>query len=312
MNWLAKALVQKSLSIVPGGGVLNDMLQDLRVSKKVRVQRLFEQKLLRARPVIDFYNSSGKKFENITMLEVGTGWVPTFPIILSLIGMKRIVTIDHVPHLDFGLALDSLELIESRLNDISFLSSVPTSLLEERLSLVNRGNLAGFLESLRIEYMAPEDISSLSLPSASFDLVFSNGVFEHVAESVLREASKEFYRVLKPTGDYINVIGLHDHFDKIDRNISRVNFLKFSERQWRFIAQNKISHINRLRLSEHLEIMQNVGFVNRVLQREVDEESLHILKNLAIDKKFRDFDKEDLATVLATIASQKSDHVDRQ
>jgi SAM-dependent methyltransferase len=53
-----------------------------------------------------------------------------------------------------------------------------------------------------------EDITNLTFPSNSFDLLTSNGVMEHVPEDV--QGYRECYRVLKPGGSLVFTVPLYD------------------------------------------------------------------------------------------------------
>jgi SAM-dependent methyltransferase len=58
-----------------------------------------------------------------------------------------------------------------------------------------------------------EDITNLTFPSTSFDLLTSNGVMEHVPEDV--QGYRECHRVLKPGGVLVFTVPLYDTLESV-------------------------------------------------------------------------------------------------
>jgi SAM-dependent methyltransferase len=66
-----------------------------------------------------------------------------------------------------------------------------------------------------------EDVERLSFPTASFDLVISNDVLEHVVNP--RMALEEACRVLKPRAEMLMTVPFHLNVEKSERRAELVN-----------------------------------------------------------------------------------------
>ncbi|MFX1521493.1 MAG: methyltransferase domain-containing protein [Promethearchaeota archaeon] len=231
-----------------------------------------------------------------TVVEIGTGWEPICTILLYLMGVKICHTYDHVRHVRFNLAEMLVRIIENQLDEISKISSISLSILEERLSkLKTSTNLDDFLSKANINYHAPADASKTGLEEGSVDLVYSYAVLQAVPEKVIYDLTIESKRILKKSGVAYHVIGLHDPYVGFDKSITRVNFLKYPESLWSFFIKNKISYNNRLREKQYLDIFKECGAKIVWLENKMDPNDIEYLKNMKIDKSFHGMSYEELA-----------------
>ena len=93
-----------------------------------------------------------------------------------------------------------------------------------------------------------------------------------------------------------------DHFSEVDDRITTVNFLRYSERQWRRYAGNRYNYHNRLRIDELESIVHGAG-LEIVLQRaEVDPIAMRVLESgFKLDARFATKPREVNATQSAVI-----------
>ncbi|TAK51979.1 MAG: methyltransferase domain-containing protein [Gammaproteobacteria bacterium] len=110
----------------------------------------------------------------------------------------------------------------------------------------------------RICYIAPGDARSTGLPAGSVDFVFSTSVLEHIDEPNIRLILRECIRVSSPGGLMSFAIDYNDHYAGFDSSIGKLNFLRYSERQWAKYNPPR-HHQNRLRHSDFLRIFQDLG-----------------------------------------------------
>jgi ubiquinone/menaquinone biosynthesis C-methylase UbiE len=144
--------------------------------------------------------------------------------------------------------------------------------------------------------MAPCDCRKLNLSAASLDVVTSRACLERVPPNVIQDIFHESYRVLKPGGVACHWVDHSDHWENLDKRISRVNFLKYSDSFFRLTYINSLNYQNRLRHPQYLEMLRKAGF--RLVREEhmVDAVSLRYLPHMRIAERFRKFSNEDLAT----------------
>jgi len=127
------------------------------------------------------------------------------------------------------------------------------------------------------------------LPDATFDVVISAGVLEHVHADSAWKIIQEMARVLKPGGYGIHSITLSDHLYHYDLSASPKQYLRYSERTWKLFFENEVQYINRIQRSEWLAIFQRAGF--DIIE---DGGAFCVLNGLALDDAYRTFDRHDL------------------
>lgn len=95
MNWRVKGLIQKGLSLTPGGVRLNTRLQQV-----LGGRRDFDAHL--AVKIDDwvlsmgYLSDAGFRIRGARLIEIGTGWHPAPPLCFALAGAGSIATFDIV------------------------------------------------------------------------------------------------------------------------------------------------------------------------------------------------------------------------
>jgi SAM-dependent methyltransferase len=188
----------------------------------------------------------------------------------------------------------------------TFRGATPLSEIAARLDDLGRArDLEDVLECARIRYLAPCDARRLEVADCSFDLQTSFTVLEHIPEDVLVEILVEIRRVLDVDGLALNHVDMSDHFAHDDHAISFVNFLRYSERAWRFIAGNRYGFHNRMRVDELQAAFVRAGHEIRWWKTYVDGRSEHEIRNgLPLCQRFRDKPVEVLAASAARVVSR--------
>jgi SAM-dependent methyltransferase len=250
--------------------------------------------------MVTWLKDAGAEVEGRRFLEVGTGHYVNVPVGLWLCGAGEVVTVDLNRYLTDALASQTVEFVRRNRERVAtaFGREAEAPLFQERLGQLAglRGGAREFLEMAHIRYVAPADATRLDFADASFDFHVSHAVFEHIPAETIAAILAEARRLLKPGGMLMHVIDPSDHFSHDDSSITAVNFLQFSEREWRHWAGNKFMYHNRLRGREYLELFERAGV--RILRQSqaVDEPSLKALRNgFRLDGRFREMGPEELA-----------------
>jgi ubiquinone/menaquinone biosynthesis C-methylase UbiE len=251
MKWIAKAITQAILSVLPYGENINRILQKLN-----KFDKHFENHVIRnIRHLMQMRSWIQRdNFNGCTVVEVGTGWIPTVPLALSLWGVVH--SYDHMRHLR-QVDLDKTSDILSKYYDLSCLPSP------------------------HFEYHAPGDAAQCKLPDDSIDLHISIAVFEHIPVDAIRQILKEAKRIMKPGGLLYHHIGLHDHFADFEPALTYVNFLKFSNMTWKLLGQNKMHFHNRLRASDFVKLFSEYFTIVRT-ETKVSKISLNYLETTRV------------------------------
>ena len=134
------------------------------------------------------------------------------------------------------------------------------------------------LATYGIEYRAPYDASSTDFPDDSINACVSTNTLEHIPEQNIIEIFGELHRVLRPDGIVSARIDYSDHYAHTDASISLLNFLKYSESQWR--KYNHSCHYqNRLRHYDYLKIFEQCDFA--ILEEELEFNEARIPESIS-------------------------------
>jgi hypothetical protein len=157
---------------------------------------------------------------------------------------------------------------------------------------------------MNIRYLAPADASCLDLLPQSIDYQASRSVFEHIPPEILKDILLEGKRPSNRGGLSIHVIDFSDHFSHSDSSISAINFLRFSESEWKRYAGNRYAYHNRLRIDDFIDLFNNVGLKVLFLETCIDQTALEKLKKgFSLDEKFSSKSEETNTTSSATIVA---------
>lgn len=134
--------------------------------------------------------------------------------------------------------------------------------LESSLSSADLTALTGaldvesLLEAVNATYFEEGLASLRTIPDAACDFIFSNAVLEHVSRHEFRAMLIEIFRILKPGGVSTHEVDFRDHLG------GGFNNLRFSDKVWEapWFAKRSGFYTNRIRFSEMLTVMQDVGF----------------------------------------------------
>jgi len=137
-------------------------------------------------------------------------------------------------------------------------------------------------------------------PDDSFDLVFSFHVLEHVPAANVPALLAKFYRMLKPGGVMIHQIGIDDHLAHYDARASQKNYLRYSERTWKWFFENDVQYFNRLQRQDWLRLLEAAGF-----RLEEETPGRTRLDGLPIAPRWHTYPQDDLACTILTIVHRK-------
>lgn len=304
MNWRVKGVIQKALSIAPGGVAVNDWLQ-----KTVGANRDFPGTL--ASKVDDwaiFLSHTDKMnvgVQGLRLMEVGTGWFPTLPVCFYLAGVDSIVTYDLNRHLNQEISFRMLRGLEPFLGRIAEASHAPAAEVERRYGQLRTATgLEQLLKSARIDYRSPADASRSGLPGNSMDIVFSNSVFEHVPPEPIQKILIESYRVIKPGGLSIHSANCGDHYAYFDKSITAINYLTYTNRQWKF-WDNDLLYQNRLRPSDFVDMARRAKLEIPLVFHKARPELLDALSRLTMAPEFQQYPPEQLCATSVDFVGRK-------
>ncbi len=298
-TWLAKAVVQRGIATLPNPHYWNELLQDRVTHSLDLTDEVFNHGLRNCQKYLERLRRYGSDTQNsFSVLELGTGWFPVVPVGLFLSGARDIWTWDIVQHLKLSrLKLTIRRFLEleqtQKLRDHILPEPGRVAALQELIKICELSqstNPADLLDPFGIHYRIGNAGQS-GLPEQSVNLMVSNVVFEYLSPEKMTEILREFRRIATPSAVMSHSIDLRDQYASFDNRITFFNFLRFSDRHWRWL-NNPIIPLNRLRISDYRRAFTESGFqiVEEISQRGEPSE----LAQIPLAQRFRGYSVEDL------------------
>jgi len=311
VNWRVKGLVQKVLGYIPAGHDAHYLIQRSFGGLK-NFPGEFTSKVDDWRIMIDHLHGAGCPVAGARLGEIGTGWYPTFPFACYLGGARQVVTVDLNRHLKVALTRRSAVMMGAHLDAIAAACRVPLGDVQERHRRLmeklraqadDRLDLAAASEGV-IDYRAPADARALDLPDASIDCIFSNSVLEHVPREVIDGLFREGKRLLVPGGVMFHSVNCGDHYAYVDRSISQLHYLRYSDTDWR-LWQNEFLFQNRMRAPEFIDLAESAGFAIALNTAHPTEKRLRELQQVPVHPQFDRFPPEQLCITTIDFLARK-------
>jgi SAM-dependent methyltransferase len=308
MDWRVKGVIQKILGRLPGGETAHYWLQ--RVAGGLRnFPRECDGKIMDLTLMIGHLRSVGVAVGGVRFLEIGSGWYPTFPLGLYLLGAARVETFDLHRH----LKPDLVRALVARLGGhVPTLAALDPARDEDaivarwtRLSdRVSRGATLEEATSGCVRYHAPADAARTGLAPGAVDAVFSNSVLEHVPEPAIAAIFAEAARILPARGVMFHSVNCGDHYSYFDRSINQLNYLRFSEAEWAR-WNNAFLYQNRLRARDFTRLAREAGFVVEIDTSRPRPERLRQLDAIRVAPMFEGYEREQLAITSIDFVARK-------
>jgi len=292
MRWKTKSRIQNTISLLPSSlsyATYYWIQRHFGGLRKVSPIRRFEAAVSTWRLIKEL----GHDPTNKVFLEVGTGRVPAVPLAYWLMGAKSTATIDLNPYMRAELVADSLDYISGNKDELLkvFGSFVDKSRFEYLLNFHKNAafSIDAFLRLFQINYIAPGNAADTKLIDQSIDFHTSYTVFEHIPPGTLNAILEEGNRLISDDGLFVHRIDYSDHFSHSDKEISAINFLRFTDSEWNRYAGNRYMYMNRLRHDDCLAIFESAGHEILLARPDVDQRSLNLLRqgNFQVDDRFK-------------------------
>lgn len=307
MHWRLKGLIQKALGPLPGGEFLHYQLQR-RFGGLRDFRREFDIKVDDWKIMIGQLRGHGCDIRGAELLEIGTGWYPTFPFACHLAGAARVHTYDLNRHLRPDLVRQCAAGFADFLPAIADAAGADVGEVRDRharlMAALGDGSDLERATGGGVRYHAPADATATGLDAAGVDLVFSNSVLEHVSPSVLAPLYAESMRILRPGGAMFHSVNCGDHYAYADRSVHQLNYLRFDDRQWAF-WNNRFLYQNRLRAHHFVDVARDGGFDIVLDTATARPQRLQQLREMTVAEPFRHIAPEKLCITSVDFIGRK-------
>lgn len=308
-NWWVKVLSQKIIGLLPGrlGSTLNLKLASFlqgqiserptagiyRIKRSVRNLQLIRE-------------HTGRTLDSMRVLEIGTGWRGSDPILFVLCGACEVTTVDHAKWLTLDSLRHSVDMIQSSWVDIKQEVDHHTPDSKSRMDTIAKSvhsalSLEDALERLNIHYFIRSDAdpTSLGLQPGSIDLFYSESVLQRVPEPKLRRyASTVFGQFMKKGGGMFHRIDQRDihTLQHVGNNDWALSYLKFPEWIFQLFLNGRFISQNRLRESDFIDIFKTNGISLHYIESRRHKDDLERVVDTRFARRFQNKAPEDIAT----------------
>ena len=98
-----------------------------------------------------------------------------------------------------------------------------------------------------IRYLAPFKLDQFLESNEKFDICISTNTLEHIPEKDLNNIFFTLKKIISENKFVSSIIDYSDHYSHTDKNISKLNFLKYSDHSWQkynnpYLYQNRLRH----------------------------------------------------------------------
>jgi hypothetical protein len=307
-HWLIKSAIQQLLYRLPQRQKWNRLFQKYLTHSVFLNSNTFETKVRECHRHWTRFREAKADTREFTAFELGTGWFPIIPVGLYLCGASRIWTVDIDPMLR-PEALQQMLKHFSTYAENGKLPDLLPGLKPERLAtlrvlleFVDRERPEELLKRVQVESLTL-DAQSTPAPSHTIDLYLSSGVLEYIPRPVLQGIFKEARRLLIPGGIMTHRLNLIDQFSYFDHSIGAYNFLRFTEKQWRWRNSPMIWQ-NRMRISDFRKLFAESGF--EIIREESDSGRPAELDSITLAPEFRGYRCEDLLVLHSFLTARKN------
>ena len=254
MRWFVKAGTFKLLSVTPGGGALHHLLQD-RVTGTTSVT---DDKVLHKLELGASYLAAvTARFPDLSRVrhaDVGTGWMPTIPLLFHGAGIEDQTLYDVDRHLQRRTVAELVPVLDRLIDADPVLSGLAPRLVP---SPGPGEPVDAYLEKVGMRYVAPYTPEGLG--SERFELVTCTGVLPHIRTATLRPLLRAVSESLVEGGLFIAYVPLHDVYARFDPSITPYNKWRYPSFVWERLVDSRLMTFNRLTASGYRRLLEEAG-----------------------------------------------------
>jgi cyclopropane fatty-acyl-phospholipid synthase-like methyltransferase len=182
--------------------------------------------------------------------------------------------------------------------------TLDASRLKSLRAILVHADLNKIFDLCQIFYHAPADATQTGLPTQSVDLVYSNNTLEHISKPVLEGLFQEAHRLLRRKGVMMHHIDLTDHYSHQDASITSINFLHFTETEFRKY-NNRFIYQNRLRPNHYRELIERAGFRVVAWSVDVNERAMQPFSKKLLAAPYDQLSREEICAARVRVVAER-------
>lgn len=301
LKYVAAAQALRMFSATDGTRRLYRSLAN-KVGGKSRGAAMRPGYIMRAERNLRFIEECGAIQDGMHVLELGTGWVHWEAFYTRLFYDVQCTLFDVWDNRQFAGFINYARQLQLGLrNEVDR----PEGALARAEALLDQALATASFEDLyRLlgwRYVIDPQGSLREIADSSIDLIISSDVLEHVDAGAVKSLVDDMHRILRQGGAASQQIVEGDHLCIYDRAVHPKNYIRYTERQWRWLFENQVQYVNRIQHSEWVQLFKSGGFeivADRITER-AD------LTGIRVSKRFAGYSDDDLAGTVSSILIRK-------
>jgi hypothetical protein len=290
MKWIIKAAAQSILGRMPArlaDPIYHGLQQATRdIPIDLRGQRSFIEEAASF-----LQDLRDKTFSGLRIVELGSGWHPVLPLLLTReFGAETVHTFDVNHHYSPARIAQAASEIMKNFEHL------------REDSVLQRTALSGQLPD-SIHYYPRTKIQQITeIPGGPAHLALSRSVLEYATPEEIQDIHRSSRHWLTQDALWIHLVGTSDDRARQDKKLHQFDFLKHSEKTWLRISGNRYAYKNRLRLPQYRPLFQSAGWHVEREQSIVSEFAIARLNLIPLHRDFSQFSAEELVAGVVRFA----------
>ena len=238
INWKLKAFLYIVFSLLKLKGIFYFLQKYITKRSKINIKQINK---------LWIYHTNAIEKNNVrNILEVGAGK-----------SLEQNIYISY----KFNNSITQTAIDMNNMLDLDLLNQA-----SEQIGNILKHNNKGKVKNLKqlkslynINYIAPYNLNNFAKINQKFDMCISTTVLEHLKISELEEYLENLKTILEPNGLVSSIIDYTDHYSHTDKNISVLNYLSYSDEEWKKY-NNSYLFQNRLRHQDYKKIIEKKNY----------------------------------------------------
>lgn len=167
---------------------------------------------------VEMLKRSGVDLSCKTLLDLGTAWQPTIPLLFFLAGCDDIILIDQVRVIDRRLLVRTAANLRAHATEIAKRLGLEKRDVIQRLRVPADETLFGVLRRFHMQYLAPYDLLETTFEDKSIDVITARAPLAHFSDRYVEALLPVLAKLLRRDGmlcmsydqkdrlDYLNLL----------------------------------------------------------------------------------------------------------
>lgn len=308
MHWFTKVAAFKLLALTPLGAHIHAFMRQRVTKSTVPTEERIAQKLEVGWTYVGALPETLRNaLKETTVVDIGSGWMPTIPLLFYCLGVDRIRLFDVRPYLTLNNVAATAALVARQLEKTADCAGCPIRRLPPT---PRRGDdVSSYLARLGMLYERKLDVRGLQR-SGPLRVAICTQVLLHLRYDEIRRLLQRVAIALGPDGVLLATVHLHDLYSDWDSSLPRFNKFRYPNWMWEWLLTSRMMYFNRLIASDYARVLKEAGFhITRWVVTPASEQDMEALRSLRLCRRFRNVPLDELAAMQLFVMAMVDDRI---